>query len=55
MTMNKRPKEIEEILEYLEGISSAYAIKKIKKYIKKLETIVEEMKAAEERKWDDGK
>ncbi len=53
--MNKRPKEINEAIEYLEGISSAYIIKKVKAYITELEKTIKEMQTAEERKWDDGK
>lgn len=52
---NKRPKEIEDILEYIEIIIPAFMFRVIKNYIIKLENFQQSIIEEQERNIDDGK
>lgn len=53
--MNKRPKEIEESMDYIEGICPDYITKTIYDYIKSLEDTIQHMLNEEEKFYDDCK
>ena len=53
--MNKRPKEIEEAIDYIDGVCPAYITKSIINYIEQLERVEQELLNEMERMADDGK
>lgn len=53
--MNRRPKEIEEAIDYIDGVCPAYITKLIIDYMEQLEESEQELLNEMERMTDDGK